>query len=229
VVFFGVGFETTAPATAMAVFQAAQKGLKNFSLLISHVLVPPAIEALMSSPDCRVQAFLAAGHVCAVMGYEEYFPLVEKYRVPIVVTGFEPLDILHGILMAVQQLESGRAEVENQYARAVTRAGNLPAQDLIKKVFTVVPRKWRGIGEIPQSGLGLRETYAAFDAARKFRLADRRVEEPAECIAGLILQGLKKPHDCPAFGTRCTPEHPLGATMVSSEGACAAYYRYRRH
>jgi hydrogenase expression/formation protein HypD len=229
VVFFGVGFETTAPATAMAVFQAAQKGLKNFSMLISHVLVPPAIEALMSSPDCRVQAFLAAGHVCAVMGYEEYFPLVEKYRVPIVVTGFEPLDILHGILMAVQQLESGRAEVENQYARAVTRAGNLPAQDLIKKVFTVVPRKWRGIGEIPQSGLGLRETYAAFDAARKFRLADRRVEEPAECIAGLILQGLKKPHDCPAFGTRCTPEHPLGATMVSSEGACAAYYRYRRH
>jgi hydrogenase expression/formation protein HypD len=229
VVFFGVGFETTAPATAMAVFQAAQKGLKNFSMLISHVLVPPAIEALMSSPDCRVQAFLAAGHVCAVMGYEEYFPLVEKYRVPIVVTGFEPLDILQGILMAVQQLESGRAEVENQYARAVTRAGNLPAQDLIKKVFTVVPRKWRGIGEIPQSGLGLRETYAAFDAARKFRLADRRVEEPAECIAGLILQGLKKPHDCPAFGTRCTPEHPLGATMVSSEGACAAYYRYRRH
>jgi hydrogenase expression/formation protein HypD len=229
VVFFGVGFETTAPATAMAVFQAAQKGLENFSMLISHVLVPPAIEALMSSPDCRVQAFLAAGHVCAVMGYEEYFPLAKKYRVPIVVTGFEPLDILHGILMAVQQLESGRAEVENQYARAVTRAGNQPAQDLIKKVFKVVPRKWRGIGEIPQSGLGLREAYATFDAARKFRLADHRVEEPAECIAGLILQGLKKPHDCPAFGTRCTPEHPLGATMVSSEGACAAYYRYRRH
>jgi len=229
VVFFGVGFETTAPATAMAVFQAAQKGLKNFSMLISHVLVPPAIEALMSSPGCRVQAFLAAGHVCAVMGYEEYFPLVQEYRVPIVVTGFEPLDILHGILMAVQQLESGRAEVENQYARAVTRAGNRPAQDLIGKVFQVMPRKWRGIGEIQQSGLGLREAYAAFDAAKKFKLTDHRVAEPAECIAGLILQGLKKPHDCPAFGTRCTPEHPFGATMVSSEGACAAYYRYRRH
>ena len=229
VVFFGVGFETTAPATAMAVFQASQKGLKNFSMLISHVLVPPAIEALMSSPNCRVQAFLAAGHVCVVMGYEEYFPLAKKYRVPIVVTGFEPLDILHGILLAVQQLESGRAEVENQYARAVCRVGNLPAQDLIKKVFRVVPRKWRGIGEIPQSGLGLSEAYAAFDAVKKFKLTDHRVEEPAECIAGLILQGLKKPHECAAFGMRCTPEHPFGATMVSSEGACAAYYRYRRH
>jgi len=229
VVFFGVGFETTAPATAMAVFQAAQKGLKNFSLLISHVLVPPAIEALMSSPNCRVQAFLAAGHVCAVMGYEEYFPLAKKYRVPIVVTGFEPLDILQGVLLTVQQLESGRAEVENQYVRAVTRAGNQPAQDLVKKVFQVVPRKWRGIGEIPQSGLGLSAAYAAFDAAKKFKLTDHRVEEPAECIAGLILQGLKKPHECPAFGTRCTPEHPFGATMVSSEGACAAYYRYRHH
>jgi len=229
VVFFGVGFETTAPATAMAVFQAAQRGLKNFSLLISHVLVPPAIEALMSSPNCRVQGFLAAGHVCAVMGYEEYFPLASKYHVPIVVTGFEPLDILHGILMVVQQLESGRSEVENQYARAVSRAGNQPAQVLVKRVFRVVPRKWRGIGEIPQSGLGLGEAYTAFDAATKFKLAHRRVEEPAECIAGLILQGLKKPHECPAFGTRCTPEHPFGATMVSSEGACAAYYRYRRH
>ena len=228
VVFFGVGFETTAPATAMAVFQAAQKGLTNFSLLISHVLVPPAIEALMSSPNCRVQAFLAAGHVCAVMGYEEYFPLVEKYRVPIIVTGFEPLDILHGILLTVQQLESGRAEVENQYARAVCRAGNQPAQALVKQVFQVVPRKWRGIGEIPQSGLGLSAAYAAFDAAKKFGLTEHRVEEPAECLAGLILQGLKKPHECPAFGTRCTPEHPFGATMVSSEGACAAYYRYRR-
>jgi hydrogenase expression/formation protein HypD len=229
IVFFGVGFETTAPATAMAVYSAAQKGLKNFSLLISHVLVPPAIEALMSSPNCRVQAFLAAGHVCAVMGYEEYFPLAKKYRVPIVVTGFEPLDILQGILLTVQQLEQGRAEVENQYARAVTRAGNQPAQDLVKKVFTVVPRKWRGIGEIPKSGLGLAEAYAAFDAEKKFGLTGHRVEEPAECIAGLILQGLKKPHDCSAFSTRCTPEHPFGATMVSSEGACAAYYRYRRH
>ena len=229
VVFFGVGFETTAPATAMAIFQAAQKKLKNFSMLISHVLVPPAIEALMSSPNCRVQAFLAAGHVCTVMGYEEYFPLVKKYRVPIVVTGFEPLDILHGVLMTVQQLESGRAEVENQYSRSVSRAGNQPAQELIKKVFKVVPRKWRGIGEIPQSGLGLADEYAAFDAEKKFGLADRHVDEPAECLSGLVLQGLKKPHECPAFGTKCTPEHPLGATMVSSEGACAAYYRYRRH
>jgi hydrogenase expression/formation protein HypD len=228
VVFFGVGFETTAPATAMAVFQAAQKGLKNFSLLISHVLVPPAIEALMSSPNCRVQAFLAAGHVCTVMGYEEYFPLAKKYRVPIVVTGFEPLDILHGVLMTVQQLESGRAEVENQYARSVRREGNQPAQALIEKVFQVVPRKWRGIGEIPHSGLGLSDGYAAFDAAKKFKLTDHRVAEPAECIAGLILQGLKKPHECPVFGTRCTPEHPFGATMVSSEGACAAYHHYRR-
>jgi hydrogenase expression/formation protein HypD len=182
----------------------------------------------MSSPNCRVQGFLAAGHVCAVMGYEEYFPLAAKFHVPIVVTGFEPLDILQGVLMTVQQLESGRAEVENQYARAVSRAGNQPAQDLIKKVFTVVPRKWRGIGEIPQSGLGLSDAYAAFDAARRFKLTDHRVEEPAECIAGMILQGLKKPHECSAFGTRCSPEHPFGATMVSSEGACAAYYRYRR-
>jgi hydrogenase expression/formation protein HypD len=228
VVFFGVGFETTAPATAMAVFQAAEKGLKNFSMLISHVLVPPAIAALMSSPNCRVQGFLAAGHVCAVMGYEEYFPLAKKYHVPIVVTGFEPLDILHGVLMTVQQLETGRAEVENQYRRAVRREGNQPAQALIKEVFQVVPRKWRGIGEIPQSGLGLREPYAAFAAEKKFGLAKHHVEEPAECIAGLILQGLKKPHECSAFGTRCTPEHPFGATMVSSEGACAAYYRYRR-
>ena len=228
VVFFGVGFETTAPATAMAVFQAAQKQLKNFFMLIAHVLVPPAMAALMSSPLCRVQAFLAAGHVCAVMGYEEYFPLAAKYHVPIVVTGFEPLDILQGILMTVRQLEAGRAEVENQYSRAVRREGNPPAQDLIQQVFRVVPRKWRGIGEIPQSGLGLSGDYAAFAAETKFGLTEHRVEEPAECLAGLILQGLKKPQECPAFGTRCTPEHPFGATMVSSEGACAAYYRYRR-
>jgi hydrogenase expression/formation protein HypD len=228
VVFFGVGFETTAPATAMAVFQAAQRGLKNFSMLLSHVLVPPAIEALMSSPDCRVQAFLAAGHVCTVMGFEEYFPLAAKYRVPIVVTGFEPLDILQGILMVVQQLESGRAEVENQYTRSVRREGNRPAQELVRKVFRVVPRKWRGIGEIPQSGLGLSEDFTAFDAEKRFGVAGNIVAEPAECQSGLVLQGRIKPHDCPAFGTRCTPEHPLGATMVSSEGACAAYYRYRR-
>jgi len=229
VVFLGVGFETTAPATAMAVFQAAQKRLKNFSMLISHVLVPPAIEALMSSPDCRVQAFLAAGHVCAVMGYEEYPPLAEKYHVPIVVTGFEPLDILQGILMCVQQLEAGRAEVENQYARAVRREGNRPAQRLMHEVFQVVPRKWRGVGEIPASGLGLRADYAAFDAEKKFGLADIQVDEPADCLSGLVLRGQIKPQACPAFGHKCTPEHPLGATMVSSEGACAAYHRYRRH
>ena len=228
VVFFGVGFETTAPATAMAVFQAAQKGLKNFSMLISHVLVPPAIEALMSSPNCRVQAFLAAGHVCTVMGYEEYPPLAAKYRVPIVVTGFEPLDILHGILMTVQQLESGRAEVENQYARSVRREGNQPAQELIRKVFKVVPRKWRGVGEIPQSGWGLREKYRAFDAEQHFGLGALQVNEPPDCISGQVLRGVKKPYECAAFGTRCTPDHPLGATMVSGEGACAAYYKYRR-
>ncbi len=228
VVFFGVGFETTAPATAMAVYQAAQKKLKNFSMLISHVLVPPAMEALLSSPNCRVQGFLAAGHVCTVMGYEEYPPIAAKYHVPIVVTGFEPLDILQGVLMVVRQLESGRAEVENQYTRAVRREGNRPAQELIHKVFKIVPRKWRGVGEIPQSGLGLNDAYAAFDAEKKFGLADHRVEEPTECRSGLVLQGQIKPHECPAFGTKCTPEHPLGATMVSSEGACAAYYRYRR-
>jgi len=228
VVFFGVGFETTAPATAMAVYQAARQGLQNFSLLVSHVLVPPAIEALLRSPDCRVKGFLAAGHVCTVMGYEEYVPLAAKYHVPIVVTGFEPLDILQGVLMCVEQLESGRAEVQNQYTRAVRREGNRPAQELIREVFRVVPRKWRGVGEIPQSGLGLAPAYASFDAETRFGLADLRVVESAECLSGLVLQGKIKPNECPAFGTRCTPERPLGATMVSSEGACAAYSRYRR-
>ena len=228
VVFFAVGFETTAPATAMAAYQAAQKGLRNFSLLVSHVLVPPAIEAIMRSPDCRVQGFLAAGHVCTVMGYEEYLPLAAKYHVPIVVTGFEPLDILQGILMCVSQLEGGRAEVENQYTRSVRREGNRSAQQLIREVFRVIPRKWRGVGEIAQSGLGLSPAYAAFVAERKFGVAELRVAEPSECLSGLVLQGKIKPRECPAFGTRCTPEHPLGATMVSSEGACAAYYRYRR-
>jgi hydrogenase expression/formation protein HypD len=228
IVFFGVGFETTAPATALAVYQAAQKRLRNFSMLISHVLVPPAMEALLLSPNCRVQGFLAAGHVCAVMGFEEYFPLAKKYRVPIIVTGFEPLDILQGVLMTVQQLESGRAEVENQYSRAVRREGNQPAQELLKKVFKVVPRKWRGVGEIPKSGLGLKDEFAAFDAEKKFGVVENRVEESADCRSGLVLQGQIKPHECPAFGVKCTPEHPLGATMVSSEGACAAYYRYRR-
>lgn len=228
VVFFGVGFETTAPATAMAVYQASQRGLKNFSLLVSHVLVPPAIEAVLGAPDCRVQGFLAAGHVCAVMGFEEYIPIAAKHRVPIVVTGFEPLDILQGVLMCLEQLEQGRAEVENQYSRAVRQEGNRPAQQLIKNVFQVVPRKWRGVGEIPASGLGLRPAYAAFDAEHKFGVAAMRVDEDSECLSGLVLQGKIKPRECPAFGTRCTPEHPLGATMVSSEGACAAYYRYRR-
>jgi hydrogenase expression/formation protein HypD len=228
VVFFGVGFETTAPATALAVYRAAKEGLKNFSLLVSHVLVPPAMEAVLTSPQCRVQAFLAAGHVCAVMGYEEYVPLAARYRVPIVVTGFEPMDILQGILMCVHQLESGRAEVENQYSRAVRPEGNQPAQQLMREVFEVVPRKWRGVGEIARSGLGLRGDYAAFDAERRFGVAERRVEEPTDCLSGRVLQGQIRPQECPAFGARCTPEHPLGATMVSSEGACAAYYRYRR-
>jgi hydrogenase expression/formation protein HypD len=228
VVFFAVGFETTAPANAMAVFQAARQGIRNFSLLVSHVLVPPAMEAILSAPENRVQGFLAAGHVCAVMGFTEYEPIARKYRVPIVVTGFEPVDILQGILMCVRQLEEGRAEVENQYARAVRKEGNLPAQNLIREVFRVVPRKWRGMGEIPQSGLGLRENYAEYDAELRFGISDQTAEEPSECISGLVLQGVKKPHECPAFGSRCTPELPLGATMVSSEGACAAYYRYRR-
>ncbi|MCS6872481.1 MAG: hydrogenase formation protein HypD [Anaerolineae bacterium] len=229
VVFFAVGFETTAPANAMAVYQAAKLGVSNFSILVSHVLVPPAIEAILSAEGNRVQAFLAAGHVCAVMGYTEYEPLAQKYRVPFVVTGFEPLDIIQGVYMAVKQLEEGRAEVENQYTRAVTREGNARAIALIREVFEVVPRKWRGIGEIPASGLGLRAAYAAFDAEKRFGVANYTAQESSECISGLILQGAKKPHECPAFGTRCTPEHPLGATMVSSEGACAAYYRYRLH
>ena len=228
VVFFAVGFETTAPANAMAVYQARRRDLKNFSILVSHVLVPPAIEAILSSPGNRVQGFLAAGHVCTVMGYEEYVPLASGYNVPIVVTGFEPVDILQGVDMCIAQLEEGRAEVENAYGRAVRRGGNTRARDLIRDVFRVVPRKWRGIGEIARSGLGLREEYIEFDAERRFGVSEASVEEPSECISGSILQGIKKPIDCPAFGTRCTPDRPLGATMVSSEGACAAYYRYRR-
>ncbi|MGB9773995.1 MAG: hydrogenase formation protein HypD [Bacteroidota bacterium] len=227
VVFFAVGFETTAPANAMAVYQARQQGVKNFSLLVAHVLVPPAMEAILSSPENQVQGFLAAGHVCTVMGYTAYEPIAQKYHVPIVVTGFEPLDILQGIYMCVKQLEEGRAEVENQYSRSVRREGNQAAQDIMRQVFRVISRKWRGVGEIPQSGLGLTEEYAEFDAERRFGLAGYSVEESPECIAGLVLQGVKKPHDCLAFGTMCTPEHPLGAPMVSSEGACAAYYRYR--
>ncbi len=227
VVFFAVGFETTAPATAMLVYQAHQQGIENLSLLVSHVLVPPAMEAILSSPHNQVQGFLAAGHVCTVMGYTEYDAIAQTYHIPIVVTGFEPLDILQGIYQCVKQLEIGQAQVENQYARSVRQSGNEVAQTLMRKVFAIVPRQWRGIGEIPESGLGLRDTYANFDAVKRFNLASHPAVKVTECISGLILQGVKKPHECPAFGTRCTPEHPLGAPMVSSEGACAAYYRYR--
>jgi hydrogenase expression/formation protein HypD len=227
VVFFAVGFETTAPANAMAVYQARRQGIANFSVLVSHVLVPPAMEAILASADNRVQGFLAAGHVCTVMGYTEYEPIARQYRVPIVVTGFEPLDILQGVFMCVKQLEQGRAEVENQYTRSVRRDGNTPARQLIAEVFQVVPRKWRGIGAIPRSGLGLAEEYQFYDAERRFGVADYTAEEASECISGLVLRGVKKPQECPAFGVRCTPERPLGAPMVSSEGACAAYYRYR--
>ena len=228
VVFFAVGFETTAPATALAVYQAVRQGAANFSLLVSHVLVPPAMEAVLSSADNCVQGFLAAGHVCAVMGYHEYEPIARQYRVPIVITGFEPLDILQGVYLCVRQLEEGRAEVENQYTRAVILDGNRHAQEILREVFRVIPRRSRGIGEIPRSGLALSERYVAFDAERRFHLEEESVQESPECIAGLVLQGVKKPHDCPVFGAACTPEHPLGAPMVSSEGACAAYYRYRR-
>ncbi len=228
VVFFAVGFETTAPANAMAVFQAERLKVKNFSMLVSHVLVPPAMEAILSAPDNRVQGFLGAGHVCTVMGLEEYPPLARRYRVPIVVTGFEPLDILQGIYLCVRQLEEGRAEVENQYSRSVRPEGNRRAVEIMRAVFEVGPRKWRGIGEIPHSGLRLREAYGLYDAERRFGLADTAGSEPEACISGLVLRGIRKPFECPAFGTRCTPERPLGAPMVSSEGACAAYYRYRR-
>ncbi|MEB3828213.1 hydrogenase formation protein HypD [Phormidium sp. CCY1219] len=228
VVFFAVGFETTAPATAMAVYRAARENIDNFSLLVSHVLVPPAMEAILSAPDRKVQGFLAAGHVCTVMGNREYEAIAPKYQIPIVVTGFEPVDILQGIYMCVKQLEENRHQVENQYKRSVRDTGNPTAQNLLRQVFEVVPRQWRGIGEIPQSGLGLRSDYAQFDAQTRFDLQEIRSAESPECISGLILQGVKKPHHCPAFGTRCTPEHPLGAPMVSSEGACAAYYRYRQ-
>jgi hydrogenase expression/formation protein HypD len=229
VVFFAVGFETTAPANAMAVWQAGREAITNFSILVAHVLVPPALEAILSSPNCRVQAFLAAGHVCTVMGFEQYEPIARRYHVPIVVTGFEPLDLLEGIHMALAQLEGGRAQVENQYSRVVRREGNRPAQHRIAEVFEVSPRAWRGIGEIPSSGLRLRESYRRFDALERFPGALAHAEESSECIAGLVLQGLKKPQECPAFAVRCTPERPLGAPMVSSEGACAAYYLYGRH
>jgi hydrogenase expression/formation protein HypD len=228
VVFFAVGFETTAPANAMAVWRARQLKISNFSVLVSHVTVPPAMTAILDSPDNRVEGFLAAGHVCTVMGWSEYEPIAERYRVPIVVTGFEPLDLLEGIHLAIQQLETGRHEVENQYVRAVRREGTLPARDLVASVFEHVDRQWRGIGSIPQSGLGLRPEFADFDAEVRFGLDALHVTEPEACRAGDVLRGRIKPFECAAFGTLCTPECPLGAPMVSTEGACAAYYSYGR-
>ncbi len=229
VVFFGVGFETTAPANAMVAWQAKRLGLKNLSLLSSHVLVPPAVEMLLSSPSNRVQGLIAPGHVCAIMGTSEYEYLVNKYKVPIVIGGFEPVDLMEAIVMLAAQLEEGRAELENQYSRSVREDGNKKAQELIAEVFEVCDRKWRGLGEAPKSGMRLSEAYREFDAEIRFNLTDIKVDEPKECISALILQGLAKPKQCSAFGTRCTPESPLGAPMVSNEGACAAYYLYRRH
>lgn len=228
VVFFGIGFETTAPANAMAVHLAKQQGIANFSMLVSHVLVPPAIEAIMTSPTCRVQGFLAAGHVCSVMGYWQYLPLVERFRVPIVITGFEPLDLLEGIRRTVRLLEDGKAELDNAYERAVTFEGNQPAQKLLSEVFDVTDRAWRGIGVIPKSGWKLSETYRDFDAENRFDVHGITAIESPLCHAGEVLQGTLKPDRCPAFGKQCTPRHPLGATMVSSEGACAAYFNYGR-
>lgn len=227
VVFFSVGFETTAPATAMAVWQARQSGLRNFSTLVSHVRVPPAMEALLDAPGCRIQGFLAAGHVCSVMGVSEYEPIAAARQIPIVVTGFEPVDLLAGIYRCIEMLETGRSGVENEYRRLVRPDGNSSARDLMATVYRVIDRTWRGLGVIPESGLGLAEDFAEFDAERRFRLSVGRVPEPADCQSGRVLQGLIRPDQCPAFGGRCTPEHPLGATMVSSEGACAAYHRYR--
>ena len=229
VVFFAIGFETTAPANAMSVWQAHQQGIKNFSVLVSHVLVPPAMASILSSPLNRVQGFLGPGHVCTVMGYHEYEPIAERFQVPIVITGFEPLDLLEGTLMTIRQLEQGRHEVENQYPRVVQREGNRVAQELVSKVFEVCDRKWRGVGSIAQSGYKLREPFHEHDAERLFQVQQIDTEESTTCISGQVLRGIKKPHDCPNFGTLCTPERPLGATMVSAEGACAAYYAYGRH
>jgi hydrogenase expression/formation protein HypD len=229
VVFFGIGFETTAPANAMAVWQARKEGIRNFSLLVSHVLVPPVMTAILQSPLNRVQAFLGPGHVCAVMGYREYEPISACYKVPIIITGFEPADLLEGILKTVCQLENKRAEVENQYSRVISREGNIPAQNLIHKVYEVCDRKWRGVGSIPKSGYKLGYEFREYDAERLFEVEEIDTQESSLCISGMVLKGVRKPHECSAFGKECTPEHPLGATMVSSEGACAAYYAYRRH
>lgn len=229
VVFFGVGFETTAPAVALAVKQARLRALDNFSILVSHVLVPPAMEALLQDHQNRIEGFLAAGHVCTIMGTREYLPLASKYRIPIVVTGFEPVDILHGIHMCIKMLEQKQWGVENAYVRSVKPEGNLAAQELLKEVFVRVDRKWRGIGTIPGSGLGLSQTYERYDAKTKFKLHNEEAEEVGQCMAGEILRGRKKPSDCPAFGVTCKPENPLGAPMVSTEGACSAYYRYKKN
>ncbi len=226
VVFFAVGFETTAPANALSVIHAHRNGLKNYSILASHVLVPPAIECVMEDVDSHIDGFLAAGHVCTIMGNFEYYPLVEKYKVPIVVTGFEPLDVLQGILMVVRQLEKGKAEVENQYARIVKEEGNLEAQKVIFEVFEITDRLWRGMEIIPMSGYKVKEKYADFDATLKYNISIPEAEENQVCIAGEIMKGIKKPVECPAFGKECTPTNPLGAPMVSSEGACAAYFHY---
>ncbi|WP_271254661.1 hydrogenase formation protein HypD [Pseudanabaena sp. Chao 1811] len=228
IVFFAVGFETTAPITALAIAQAHQLGLDNFSILCAHVLVPPAMEAILSNPDHTMQGFLAAGHVCTVMGYGEYEAIAQQYQVPIIVTGFEPIDILQGIYLCIKQLESGKAEVENQYARSVKKEGNQQAIAMMQEVFEATNRQWRGLAEIPKSGLKLKDKYAAFDAQKRFNYEDNALEicESPLCISGLILQGTSKPHQCPSFGKACTPEHPLGAPMVSSEGACAAYYQH---
>ncbi|HET9743782.1 MAG TPA: hydrogenase formation protein HypD [Terriglobales bacterium] len=229
VVFFAIGFETTAPANAMLVWRAKQEGLKNASILVSHVMVPPSIASILQSPLNRVQGFLGPGHVCAIMGYREYEPISARFKVPIVITGFEPLDILQGTLMTVRQLESGRAEVENEYSRILNRDGNKPAQKLVFSVFEIADRKWRGVGSIPKSGYKLRWEYREHDAEKLFDVKEIDTREPDICISGQILKGIKKPHDCPAFGKQCDPQHPLGATMVSAEGACAAYYAYGRH
>jgi hydrogenase expression/formation protein HypD len=226
VVFFAVGFETTAPANALSVVHAHRQGLNNYSILASHVLVPPAIEALMSDPESYIQGFLAAGHVCTIMGLEEYYPLADRFQIPIVVTGFEPVDLLQGILMTIQQLEKGEAKLENQYARMVRSNGNPNAQEIIHKVFDITDRMWRGMSVIPKSGYAVRDEYANFDATQKFQLNIPEVPENEECIAGEIMKGIKKPFDCPNFGSKCKPENPLGAPMVSSEGACAAYYHF---
>lgn len=229
VVFFAIGFETTAPANAMLVRRAKVEDMKNVSILVSHSLVPPSITYILQSPQNRVQAFLGPGHVCAIMGYREYEPIAERYKVPIVITGFEPLDLLQGTLMAVRQLEAGTFTVDNEYSRILDREGNVPARKLVNSVFEVADRKWRGVGWISKSGYKLRWEYRDFDAEKIFSVKEIDTKEPAICISGQILKGIKKPHDCPAFGTQCTPLTPLGATMVSAEGACAAYYAYGRH